>query len=427
MERFHKTLADGVELVMTRTNQFKTGVFSVTLTVPLRADTATAYALIPDVLYRGSRNHPNMESLSAATDELYGASLGPAVRQRGESQCVGFQCSFIDDHYALDGMAVLEPAFALVGEILLDPYTENGVFSQDFVASEGANLADRIAARVNDKRGWSIFRLVQEMCAQEAYAVDKLGDAQTACSMTAQALWDHYRTLLRTSRVTFYYGGSADVERVEQAIARSFAPLLSARQAPVVCQVVGRPQSGEVREVTDAMDVTQGKLALGFRTGGVVVNHPQFAALLVCNALYGGTAHSKLFTNVREKMSLCYFASSMLDKVKGLMVVSSGVEFAKFGVAKEAILAQLDAIRQGNFTQEELEAAIRSVVNALVSRKDSQGLMEDDGVSTALSGGDPTRPDELAQQVEQVTHADVVAVAQMLALDTIYYLTGEEG
>ena len=258
MERFHKTLADGVELVMTRTNQFKTGVFSVTLTVPLRADTATAYALIPDVLYRGSRNHPNMESLSAATDELYGASLGPAVRQRGESQCVGFQCSFIDDHYALDGMAVLEPAFALVGEILLDPYMENGVFSQDFVASEGANLADRTAARVNDKRGWSIFRLVQEMCAQEAYAVDKLGDAQTARSMTAQELWGHYQALLRTSRVTFYYGGSADVERVEQAIARSFAPLLSARQAPVACQVMVRPQSGVVRGVTEARGVTQG-------------------------------------------------------------------------------------------------------------------------------------------------------------------------
>ena len=301
MERFHKTLADGVELVMTRTNQFKTGVFSVTLTVPLRADTATAYALIPDILYRGSRNHPNMESLSAATDELYGASLGPAVRQRGESQCVGFQCSFIDDHYALDGMAVLEPAFALVGEILLDPYTENGVFSQDFVASDGANLADRIAARVNDKRGLSIFRLVQEMCAQEAYAVDKLGDAQTARSMTAQELWDHYRTLLRTSRVTFYYGGSANVERVEQAIARSFAPLLSARQAPVVCQVVDRPQSGEVREVTDVLDVTQGKLALGLRTGGINVWSKQFPALLMCNAVFGGSTTSKLFLNVDRK------------------------------------------------------------------------------------------------------------------------------
>lgn len=426
MERFHKTLAEGVELVMTQTKQFKTGVFSVTLTTPLQEDTATAYALIPDVLYRGSRTHPNIESLSAATDELYGASLGPAVRQRGESQSVGFQCSFIDDHYALDGMAVLEPALALVGEILLDPYTVDGVFDAEFVSSEGSNLADRIAARINDKRSWSIFRLVQEMCSQERYAVDKLGDAQRARAMTAGELWRHYQTLLAHSHVTFYYGGSAELDRVEQAITRSFAPLLQDRQAPVECQVVAKPEHEQVREVTDVLDVTQGKLALGFRTGGIAVNHPQLPALLVCNALYGGTAHSKLFINVREKMSLCYFASSLLDKIKGLMVVSSGVEFSKFSVAKEAILSQLEAIRQGEFTEEEMQAAIRSVVNALVSRKDSQGLMEDDCVTTSLTGGDPTQVDDLAQQVEQVRKEHVVAVAQVLALDTIYYLTGEE-
>lgn len=427
MERFHKTLAEGVELVMTQTSQFKTGVFSVTLTVPLHEETATAYALIPDVLYRGSRRHPDIESLSAATDELYGASLGPAVRQRGESQCVGFQCSFIDDHYALDGMAVLEPAISLVGEILLDPYTVNGAFDGEFVSSEGANLADRIGARINDKRGWSIFRLVQEMCSQERYALDKLGDAQQAREMTAENLWQHYQNLLAHSHVTFYYGGSAGVDRVGQAIAASFAPLLRGRQAPVECQVLDKPPHSEVREVTDVLDVTQGKLALGFRTGGIAGNHPKMPALMVCNALYGGTAHSKLFTNVREKMSLCYFASSLLDKIKGLMVVSSGVEFSKFSVAKEAILNQLEAIRQGEFTQEELQAAIRSVVNALVSRKDSQGMMEDDCVTVALTGGDPTDVNNMADRVEQVTHQDVVEVARALTLDTIYYLTGEEG
>lgn len=427
MERFHKTLAHGVELVMTQTNQFKTGVFSVTLTVPLQEETATAYALIPDVLYRGSRRHPDIESLSAATDELYGASLGPAVRQRGESQCLGFQCSFIDDRYALDGMAVLEPAIALVGEILLDPYTVNGVFDREFVSSEGANLADRIGARINDKRGWSIFRLVQEMCRGERYAADKLGDAQQARTMTAEELWQHYQTLLAQSHITFYYGGSAELERVEQAIAAAFAPLLQGREAPVMCQVLARPVHEAVQEVTDVLEVTQGKLALGFRTGGIAVNHPQLPALMVCNALYGGTAHSKLFTNVREKMSLCYFASSLLDKIKGLMVVSSGVEFSKFSVAKEAILAQLDAIRRGEFAQEELQAAIRSVVNALTSRKDSQGLMEDDCVTVALTGGDPTDVDDMARRVEQVTRQDVVNVAQRLALDTVYYLTGEEG
>lgn len=125
MERFHNTLADGVELVMTRTNQFKTGVFSVTLTVPLRADTATAYALIPDVLYRGSRNHPNMESLSAATDELYGASLGPAVRQRGESQCVGFH-----RHHSEKRRTKPSPLKAGKIEVMLKVYAVGGAVTR---------------------------------------------------------------------------------------------------------------------------------------------------------------------------------------------------------------------------------------------------------------------------------------------------------
>lgn len=180
MQQHWKRLADGVELSVSQTDKFKTGLLAVTLTIPLREETATAGALIPEVLSRGSRTHPNMELLSAASDALYGASLGPAVRQRGESQCVSFLCSFIDDRYALDGSAVLEPAADLMGEVLLDPALQDGVFRRDYVESEGANLADRIEARVNDKRGWAMFRLIQEMCAGEAYAVDKLGSAQRA-------------------------------------------------------------------------------------------------------------------------------------------------------------------------------------------------------------------------------------------------------
>ena len=209
MEQQCKQLADGVELLVNRTDKFKTGLLSATLTVPLRREDATAGALIPEVLYRGSRSCPDMERLSAATDALYGASLGTGVRQRGESQCISFLCSVIDDRYALDGSAVLEPAAGLMGEVLLDPAAENGVFRRDYVKGEGANLADRIRARVNDKRSWSIFRLVQEMCAGEAYAVDKLGDAEEALSVSPEGLWADYQALLGRAKVTFYYGGSA--------------------------------------------------------------------------------------------------------------------------------------------------------------------------------------------------------------------------
>ena len=426
MQQHWKRLVDGVELSAIQTDKFKTGLLAVTLTIPLSGETATAGALIPEVLSRGSRNHPDMERLSAATDALYGASLGPAVRQRGESQCVSFLSSFIDDHYALDGSAVLEPTAALMGEVLLDPVLQEGAFRRDYVESEGVNLADRIEARVNDKRGWAVFRLIQEMCAGEAYAVDKLGSAQCARSMTAERLWADYRALLSRARVNFYYGGAARLERVEDAVRRAFAPLLTGRDAPVRCQVEAEPR-GPVRTVTDAMDVTQGKLAIGFRTGGITMASDDYPALVVCNALYGGSANSKLFLNVREKLSLCYYASSMLDKVKGLMVVSSGVEFAQFDRAQEAILDPLEAMRRGDFTQEELTAAIRTVTGSLRGRQDSQGQMEDDRLTGVLFHAAAGEDGELIKAVEAVTADQVAGAAQKLKLDTIFRLTGKEG
>ena len=426
MEQYQRRLADGVELMVNRTDKFKTGLLSATLTVPLRRETATAGALIPEVLYRGSRDHPDMERLSAATDALYGASLGPIVRQRGESQCVSFLCSAIDGRYTLDGSAVLEPAAALMGEVLLDPATEGGLFRADYVKGEGANLADRIRARVNDKRGWALFRLVQEMCAGELYAQDKLGDADEASSMTPDRLWADYQRLLSGSKVTFYYGGSAHPDRVEETVRRAFAPLMSGRTAPVECEVPAEPK-GPVRTVTDVMDVTQGKLALGFRTGGVTMASPDYPALLVFNALYGGSANSRLFLNVREKLSLCYYASSMIDKLKGLMVVSSGVEFNDFDRAQEAILAQLEELRQGKFSGDELNAAVRSVVSGLRSRPDSQGRMEDDCVTKLIWGLTPDDGAALIRAVENVTAEQVAQMAQKIRLDTVYRLTGKEG
>ena len=425
MEQHWKRLADGVELAVTRTDKFKTGLLAATLTIPLSEDTATAGALIPEVLYRGTRNHPDMEKLSAATDGLYGASLSAGVRQRGESQCVSVLCSFIDDRYALDGSAVLEPAAALMGEVLLDPVLQDGAFRRDYVESEGANLADRIQARVNDKRSWAVFRLIQEMCAGERYAVDKLGSAEQARAMSPEKLWEAYQALLPAAKVTFYYGGSAEPERAEDAVRRSFAPLLTGRTAPVDCWVVAKPK-GPVRTAADAMDVTQGKLAMGFRTGGITMGSGGYPALLVCNALYGGSANSKLFLNVREKMSLCYYASSMLDKIKGLMVVSSGVEFAQFDRAQEAILTQLEAVKRGDFTEDELAAAVRTVSSGLRSRLDSQSQLEDDQLTrllfhTSLEG------EELIRAVESVTADQVMETANKLKLDTIYRLTGKEG
>ncbi len=426
MEQRRIQLASGVELLTAHTDQFKTGLFSVTLTVPLRKETVTANALLTDVLYRGSRKHPDIASLSSAADELYGAALEVGVRQRGETQCICLQCSFIDDVYALDGMAILEPAIDLVGEVLLDPLLEDGAFCRDYVESEGENLADRIQSRINDKTGWAVFRLLSEMCEGEAFGLDKLGDADEALELTPEQLWDRYQQLLGEAGVLFYYSGSASAERVERAVRHAFAPLLADRYAPNCCEVIAEPV-GEVRRVTDTLDVTQGKLAMGFRTGGITMSDSRYPALLVCNTLYGGSGTSKLFLNVREKLGLCYFASSMIDKLKGVLMVLSGVECSDFEVAEAEILAQLEAVRNGDFTPEELNAAIRAVVSGLISRKDSQSQMEDDAVTGIIGTGTVPDQDALIHAVEQVTTKQVAEVANMIHLDMVYRLTGKEG
>ena len=214
---------------------------------------------------------------------------------------------------------------------------------------------------------------------------------QTACGSA-------YRALLRTARVELYYCGSAPLERVEAALAAAFRdlPREETRTAAGVQSVGAHAAPGGPRLEEEAMDVTQGKLALGFRTGGLTAASPEFPALLVMNAVYGGTPTSKLFLNVREKLSLCYYASSMLEKFSGLMVVSSGIEFDKFEAAKAEILAQMENCRAGTIEEWELVGARQSVISTLRTTMDAQGRLEEHWLGQVVAelteGPDGTGP-----------------------------------
>ena len=427
MQVTHKQLMPGVHLTAVHTNKFKSSYFGVNLLTPLDREWAAEHALIPSVLRRGSENYPDMQALSAALDELYGGAVEPVVTKKGEVQCVGFAAGFLEDTYALNGEPVLEAAAQLLGELLLHPCTENGVFRRDYVESERSNLVDRIRAQMNDKRQYSLHRLAQEMCRDEAFGVDKLGDEAHAQAITPDSLWKRYQTLLSTAQVELYYCGSADLERVEQALrsALSDLPVSAQRQKPVsdVQFTIGRK---EPQIIEDRLEVTQGKLAMGLRTGGISVKDEAFPALMLLNAVFGGTSMSKLFMNVREKLSLCYFASSMLEKFKGLMLVSSGIEFEKYRQARGEILAQMEACRRGEITGEELEGARRIVMTALHTTLDSQSRLADFWLGQAVAGLEES-PEQLARRIENVSVEQVAQAARKLQLDTIYFLNGTEG
>ena len=417
-------LFPGVHLTAVHTEKFKSCVLGASFLAPLDRTTAACNALVPSVLRRGTQEHPDMESLSAALDELYGGSIEPVVRTRGETQCVGFLGSFLDDAYTLDGSAILEKAADLLGELLLRPCTEQGVFCSDYTDSERQNLIDRIRAQVNDKRSYALLRLKREMCAGEPFGVDRLGDESSAQAITPESLWARYQDLLRTAPIELYYCGSAKPERVADALRAALSQLPTDGVRTPLPRPAAKEAPAQPREVVESLDVTQGKLTMGLRTGSTVWSE-DYPALLLANAIFGGTTTSRLFLHVREKLSLCYYASSQLEKLKGVMLVSSGVEFDKVGEARAEILAQLEACRKGAFEDWELEGARRSVVSALHSAMDAQARLEDFWLGQAVAGLTED-PEALARRVEEVTREQVVAAFSSLQLDTIYFLKGRE-
>ena len=420
-----RELQPGVFLTALRTRKFKTGCLSLHFIAPLDPATASIHALLPQVLHRGTEACPGMEQLSALLDSYYGAYMEPSVRKVGDCQCLGFVGSFVDDAYLPDKPRLLEKMADLLGDLLLHPATRNGRFYSEWLEGERDNVLDRILAQRNDKMTYAPLRLIRLMCQDEVYGVSNLGTEETAKAVRMPQLFHTYQELREHAPIEIFYCGSAAADRVEEALRHSLRELPARRRDPwPETAVLRHAPEGAPREFTERMDVLQGKLGMGFRTG-ITVQDEEFPALILFNAVYGGTASSKLFMNVRERLSLCYYASSGLHRHKGIMTVQSGVEFSNFQRARDEIMAQLEACRQGDFDEAELHAARRAMVNALRGATDSQLQMEDYYLGQTLAGLD-YGPGEMALLLEDVTREQVIEAARRVELDSVYYLTGME-
>lgn len=425
MEITRKELLPGVWLSCLETDKFKSDCISISLLTALDRGTISKNAVLPRVLARGTISWPDMDSLAAHCDELYGARVLPIVRKKGEMLCLGFYAGFIADRFTPGGEKLLEPVCRLLGELLLHPATRGGLLNRDYVESEKDKLIEDIRARVNDKRDYALFRACEEMCAYENYACDDMGSQAGAEAVGYVELTRWYHDLLQVCPIEIFYCGSAPFGRVSAALSEALSTL---PRGVIDCELGTdirlNTVADEPRYFTEELDVTQGKLVLGFRMGACM-DEPNFAALRVFNALYGGSVTSKLFMNVRERLSLCYYASSSVDRLKGVMFVSSGIEFGKFDEAKAEILSQLEAVRGGDFTDEELNSARRAVSSELLSMTDSPGALEDFYLTQALLGLD-YGPAELALLCGEVTRGDILSVAEGIELDAVYFLRAPE-
>lgn len=415
-----KELLPGVFLHTEHTNKFKTSCFSINFLRPLCREEASLNALLPSVLLRGTRNYPDMQQISMLLDDLYGASVGTLIRKKGEVHSCGFYADFIEDAYTLDGEDIFSSICSFMRELIFEPVTKNGAFLPEYVENEKVNLCNTLASEINDKRSYATIRMVRTMCAGERNAIPRLGEQTAVEAISSEALYSHYLKLLATSRIEILYMGSKRREEVESQFLRLFAGLPRETLVSVGTEVIRRAES--VKELSEEMDVTQGKLSMGFRTDCTCMEE-SYPALMLFNAIYGGCVTSKLFLNVREKRSLCYYVSSAVEKFKGMMVVSSGIEFENYEITKAEILRQLEECRKGNISEEELKNARTYLISAFRAAQDRPGSVDEFYLGQSLVGSSKTVQDFIAS-LERVTMEEIVAAANRVTLDTVYFLKG---
>jgi len=389
----------------------------------LTRETASANALLPRVLLRGSKNLPGMAEISATLDELYGTRIEAITRKKGELYGLGFYIDFPDGRYLPNSDNILEKAIDVAGELLLSPLLHDGYLCEEYIESEKSNLIDDIHAIINDKRNYSVSRLLEQMCDDEAYGVNKLGTENEAKAITKESLTSHYFDIINNSELKIFYCGSASSDQVESALKKALhtLPIRKATTTPTT-EILFTPKTDEPRRFTESLDVTQGKLVAGFRMGETMKS-PNYPAMMMFNAIYGDGVSSKLFVKVREELSLCYMINSMVDKHKGIMLVAGGFDFLNFDKALNEIFLQLDNIKNGDISAQEFETAKNSIISEIKSSLDRPGGLESfyfDSVTAAISYD----PLTLCDDVQSVTMQDVIDIASHIKTDSIFYLKG---
>lgn len=415
-------LKQGLNLYYIPVNKFKTTYVSINIHNELKEETAAKCALLADVMRRGSRKYPDETAVSLYLQSLYGASFTTDIKRKGIDQILTFSVTAVEDHYLPEGKGCFDRVLEFLFDMLLDPYLENGAFCTDYVSQEKGNLINEIRALVNEKRAYSVWRLIENMCAGDVYSVHELGSAASVEKIDAADLYEYYQELLHKGPIDIFVTGNADVSRICAYAQKRFQNVdLSNYQYPVPA-LYDKNLNGE--EVTERFDVTQSKLCLGYKTS-VAPTSRDYYKLMVYNGILGGGASCKLFNEVREKLSLAYYAGSRLERFKGLMIISAGIESANKQKALDEIFVQVEKMRQGDFTKTEFDAAVKSIVNSLRTMGDSIAYLSDYYLGQTITNTRISLEEYIAE-IEKVTREDVVQVAQNVELEMIYFLTGKE-
>lgn len=421
MNHLQEKIKEGITLHIIKTEKFKTNLLAVYLTMPLNKETVTLNALIPAVLKRGTATMQTSDEISKKLEEMYGASFDCGIDKIGDNQVLKFYIESINNDYLPVDEDLLKQSIDKLLEIIFNPLLENGKFKEDYVNSEKENLKQIIEGKIDNKAQYAFTRCIEEMYKDKPYGLYKYGYVEDLENIDAQKLYNQYSNLINNCKVDIFISGNVQDNVLNIVKENENIQKLNERKAQFITNGEKANVSNEIRTIEEKMDISQGKLVIGLDIGEDTKESRYVAT--VYNAILGGTPTSKMFQNVREKASLAYTASSSYLKHKNNVFIRCGIEVANYEKAVEIIKQQLEEMKNGNFTDEEINSAKTNIIATIKSIPDEQ-----DTEITYYFGQELSEIkmnfDEYENNVNLVTKQNIIDFANKIKINIIYFLRG---
>ena len=415
-------IKEGINLHKMDTDKFKTNLYALFIATPLNRETVTKNALLTAILRRGTENLKSQEIISKKLEEMYGAEFNCGVEKTGDNQILKFYLEAISDEFLPNQEELTKNCIQILFDIVLNPLVEGSGFNKEYVESEKSNLKQIIESKIDNKRAYSFERCIEEMFKNEPYGLYKFGYIEDLEKVTPQNLYEYYKTLINECKIDIFVSGTIDNNKLENIVKENKETQKLKPRKPKYIVNSEKTEKRKVQKpniVEEHMQVGQGNLVIGLDVNSDIENTKFIAS--VYNAILGGGANSKLFQNVREKASLAYTAGSTYKRQKNVIYIRSGIEIANYEKALNTIKKQLEDIKQGKFSDDDINNAKQLIIETIRSINGSQ-----DGEITYYYGQELsdvfTSIEEYINKIQNVNKSDIEEIAKEICINTIYFL-----
>lgn len=412
-------LKKGIKVHFIETNKFKTNLFSIFITTPITRENVTKNALLAKVLRRGSSLYNTQDKISIELEEMYGAELDCGIDKIGDDQVIKFYLEALNDKYVPEKEKITKKCIEIIANIVFNPYCIDNKFNAEYVQGEKENLKQLILGKIDNKNKYALDRCTEEMCKDKPYGLYKFGYVEDLEEINEESLYVYYKELISNSKIDIFISGDFEKNNMMELIKQNKdIEGLSQRDAKIA-EDVKIEKVSQIKKVEDNMDVSQGKLVIGLNTNEENIDDMYTA--LMYNAILGGGANSKLFQNVREKESLAYTAGSNYVKTKGIIFIRCGIEIQNYEKAVNVIKQQLEDMKNGNFTEEDLENSKKLILAGIKNISEEQDTEITYYLGQELAGTNVPL-EEYETKISKITKQDIVELANKVTINTIYFL-----